>query len=172
MAELNAPEVLYCANHPNRETVLRCNRCNKPICVQCAVLTPVGYRCKECVAEQQAVYFTAKSYDYVIAGVITGVLSTIAGFLAPWLVGLIPSFYGWLVMVLIAPSIAGGMAEVVRRGVGKRRGRHLWAVVCGTAIAGSGLGLWLLRLFTGSWVLLSFLIYIVFLISTLYARTR
>src|SRR4030043_298820 len=51
--------VLTCANHPNRETSLRCKRCNKPICSSCAVLTPVGYRCRECVRGQQATFDTA-----------------------------------------------------------------------------------------------------------------
>ncbi len=42
-------DIPTCANHPERETGLRCNRCGKPICSQCAVQTPVGYRCRECV---------------------------------------------------------------------------------------------------------------------------
>jgi hypothetical protein len=36
--------VLICANYPGRETGLRCNRYNKPICASFAVQTPVGYR--------------------------------------------------------------------------------------------------------------------------------
>ena len=51
---------LTCYNHPNRETVLRCNRCEQPICVQCAVKTPTGYRCKQCVKTQQKVFVTVK----------------------------------------------------------------------------------------------------------------
>ena len=40
---------LFCYVHPDRETLLRCNNCERPICTQCAVLTPTGYRCKECI---------------------------------------------------------------------------------------------------------------------------
>src|SRR5215212_8141275 len=40
--------VLYCANHPNVQTNLRCSRCGKPICARCRVATPVGYRCYDC----------------------------------------------------------------------------------------------------------------------------
>ena len=47
---------MYCANHPTVETTLRCNRCEKPICAKCAVLTPTGYRCKECIKEQQKIF--------------------------------------------------------------------------------------------------------------------
>ena len=51
---------LYCYVHPDRETGLRCNRCERPICADCAVLTPTGYRCKECVREQKKVFDTAE----------------------------------------------------------------------------------------------------------------
>ena len=49
---------LVCANHPHRETTLRRNRCEKPICAQCALLTINGYRCGECVRGQQAQFDT------------------------------------------------------------------------------------------------------------------
>jgi hypothetical protein len=41
--------VLHCYVHPNRETSLRCNNCDRPICAACAIRTPTGYRCRECV---------------------------------------------------------------------------------------------------------------------------
>ena len=62
-----AVPVMYCANHPDTETLLRCNKCNKPICLKCAVQTPVGYRCKECVREQQDVYYNGTTSDNLIA---------------------------------------------------------------------------------------------------------
>ena len=43
----------YCEVHPDRETSLRCNKCGRLMCTECAVLTPVGYRCRECVRGQQ-----------------------------------------------------------------------------------------------------------------------
>ncbi len=58
---------LYCANHPHRETSLRCNRCEKAICPECAVLTPIGYRCQECVRAQQKTFDTNVWYDYPVA---------------------------------------------------------------------------------------------------------
>jgi hypothetical protein len=39
---------LRCARHPNTETVLRCGRCETPICPRCLVATPVGARCPTC----------------------------------------------------------------------------------------------------------------------------
>ena len=48
---------------------------------QTAVQTPVGYRCKECVGRQQAVFYTGGVLDYVIAGAISVVLGGSASYL-------------------------------------------------------------------------------------------
>jgi tetratricopeptide (TPR) repeat protein len=164
-------ETLYCANHPNTETLLRCNRCGKPICTRCAMRTPVGYRCKECVAGLQANYYTGRAYDYPIAGLAAFLLSLIAGAIVPWLGGLIP-FYGWIAMIFAAPAVAGLIAEIIRRSVAKRRSRYLWLAICVSAafgsLAGAGL-MWAIGLPSS---ILTFGIYGVLLISTLYARTR
>ncbi len=41
-------ETLRCARHPHTETVLRCGRCDTPICARCLVMSPVGARCPTC----------------------------------------------------------------------------------------------------------------------------
>src|SRR5689334_871569 len=41
------PEIEYCYRHPNRETGLHCIQCNRPICTECAYLTPVGQVCPD-----------------------------------------------------------------------------------------------------------------------------
>lgn len=63
----------YCANHPGVETSLRCNKCGKPICARCAIRTPTGYRCKECVRGQQKIFETAEWYDYALGFAIGGI---------------------------------------------------------------------------------------------------
>jgi membrane associated rhomboid family serine protease len=40
-----------CYRHPDRETYIRCSRCDKPICPDCMIAAPVGYQCPQCVAE-------------------------------------------------------------------------------------------------------------------------
>jgi hypothetical protein len=107
---------LHCAFHPDRETTLRCNRCERPICTKCAVLTPVGYRCKECVRGQQSVFETARPVDFVIAAVV----SAIGVGIAVALLNLI-GFWGFFA----APFVGGGLAEIVRAAVRRRRGRRL-----------------------------------------------
>ena len=39
---------LRCARHPNTETMLRCGRCETPICSRCMIMSPVGARCPTC----------------------------------------------------------------------------------------------------------------------------
>lgn len=118
---------LTCANHPGRPTTLRCNRCEKPICSQCAILTPVGYRCRECVRGQQAIFETAKRADlplaFVVSAVCVGVATALLNFLGFW--GLI-----------VAPVVGGGVAEIVRTVVRRRRSRHLPLVAAIGGVAG------------------------------------
>jgi len=127
-----APEELFCANHPSVPTILRCNRCGKPICVKCAVLTPVGYRCKECVRGQQSIFYTAGLGDYAIAAIVAVPLSVLAGFL----VSLVGGFLFYL-LIFAGPLAGGVIADLVHRAVGRRRGRYLWLVVCSAIVLGA-----------------------------------
>ncbi|GBL19027.1 hypothetical protein LBMAG37_16050 [Anaerolineae bacterium] len=127
----------FCANHPDRPTALRCNKCAKLICPGCALHTPVGYRCPQCVRGQQAVFETAHWYDYVTAAVTALVLSGLAGVLL--------SRLGWLLLFL-APTAGGALAEVVRRVVQRRRGRYLPHTVVAAMVLAAlpALSLWML----------------------------
>ena len=37
----------YCYRHPDRQTGLRCSRCDRPICGECANPAPVGQLCPD-----------------------------------------------------------------------------------------------------------------------------
>ena len=117
-----------CYNHPDRETMLRCNRCNRPICTQCAVQTPTGYRCKECVKGQLKTFDTARWYDYILAFSIAGILSFLGSMLSQYL-----GFF----TIFIAPVAGVITAEAVRYAVQRRRSRLLWQVSTAGSIAGA-----------------------------------
>ncbi|MFJ6665756.1 rhomboid family intramembrane serine protease [Streptomyces sp. NPDC091383] len=45
----DARSVPVCYRHPDRETGVRCTRCERPICPACMVSASVGFQCPECV---------------------------------------------------------------------------------------------------------------------------
>jgi hypothetical protein len=155
------PPPLYCANHPQTPTSLRCNRCNKPICPKCAVQTPTGYRCQECVRGQQKVFETAIWYDYLVTFLIVSVMSFLGSLLAYRI--------GWFV-IFLAPLFGGIVAEIARLAVRKRRSKKLFQAAVGAAALGGlpilGMMILSLNLFSIIWEA----VYLVMLISTLYYR--
>lgn len=126
---------LYCYVHPTRETTLRCNRCERPICAQCAIRTPTGYRCRECVRQQQKTFDTAVWSDYLIGFGLTSVLSLLASIAIAAI-----SFVGGLWVLLFAAGIAVGagriIADAVLRFV-RRRSRALFRLVAASVVVGA-----------------------------------
>jgi hypothetical protein len=138
---------MYCANHPGVETSLRCNKCGKPICARCAIRTPTGYRCKECVRGQLKIFDTALWYDYLL-GFLT---AAILGFLASLLATLVSrlSFIGWILIVIGAPTAGMIIAEGVRLVTRKHRSRTLFITIAAAVVVGA-LPVILFQLFTGN----------------------
>ena len=135
-------EVLYCTVHPDRETSLRCNKCGRPMCTKCAVRTPVGYRCQQCVRGQQDIFFQASQRDYIIAAAVSFALSLVASFIVPYL--------GLFFTIILGPVVGSIIAQAVHRATGRRRGRYTGYVVLAGLIIG---------ILPGSWYLIEALFY-------------
>jgi len=177
-----AAEGMECAYHPGVLTHLRCNKCGKPICARCAIHTPVGYRCKECVRQQQAVYYTAfRLRHYVTAGLVTLPLALIAGWIVPSL--------GWFYAIILGPVAGAAIAGVAEWAVKHRRGRYMWLVVCGSIVLGTAphvlltvisfvgsLGSYALGMMGSPWIgtldLAQDLLYVALAVGVAYARLR
>jgi hypothetical protein len=155
MTETTAPT---CAYHPTVETYLRCNQCDKYICTKCAVRTPTGYRCKDCVRTQQKIFDTATTKDYFIVFFLTGFLSFLGGLAALLVTSII-----WGIFVIGLGPVAGiFIANIVRRVIGNHRSRALNYTFAAAMIMGPmplmfvlGLGTFVIALFGGGLDLMS-----------------
>ncbi len=122
--------ILYCTIHPDRETTLRCNKCGRPMCTQCAVSTPVGYRCRECVRGIQAGYYKATHNDYIVIFAACAGLTLVAAAIASAI------NLGILFSLILAIPVGGGIGELALRVTSRRRGRQSANIAAAGAVIG------------------------------------
>jgi hypothetical protein len=160
---------LYCYVHPDRETSLRCNNCDRPICAACAVRTPTGYRCRECVKGQQKAFNTSEWYDYISGFVVAALLSAVAAFLVTLIGGI--GFFGWFLIAAGAPTAGVGIAEGVRLVTRRRRSRPLFLTVAVGVVLGALPVLLFQLVFAGNLFGVLFqVIYLVIAVPVVYSR--
>lgn len=125
-----------CINHPKTTTSLQCSKCLAPICVQCAVRTPIGLRCPDCAGMR------AGKHGYYVPSVLTqvsasqfllalggGLLLALGGGLAWGQWRTAGDLGDWSFWWVLAISIAAG--EAVARLTNERRGRWLQIIAGG-----------------------------------------
>lgn len=127
---------LRCTWHPERETLLRCNRCDRPMCTTCAVKHPVGLRCKECTRELRSPLYKIGPRGYAGAAAVALVVGTLAAIPAALLAGFL-----WIVALLFGVAAGTAIGELVSKAAGRKRGPALWIIaaagmVVGVAIVG------------------------------------
>jgi hypothetical protein len=171
MSEEKSPELSFCVNHPSVETGLHCNKCGNPICARCAVRTPVGYRCKTCIRQQQAVFYTGLPVDYIIAAVVSLPLAVVGAYIA--------SLLGFFLAFFISPAAGALTADLAWRAVGRRRSRYLWLVVSAAIVVATfGMALYRAGAFAGYTVTSAELfridlgLYVALAVSAAYSRLR
>jgi len=127
---LTEDEVHYCEKHPDRDTELRCNRCERYMCVDCANRTPVGYTCTECVRGHEDKFFNSSELDYVIVATVSVVCGGLGAFLVP--------IFGvfWYLMFIAPPALGGMIGQLALSATSRRRGRYSGMVSAGGVLAG------------------------------------
>ena len=155
-------EVHFCAVHPERDTELRCNRCDRYMCIDCAKRTPVGYTCRECVRGHENKFYQGTLIDYALVAAV----SALGGALTVFVTSLAGGFL--LIGLIIAPAIGGGTAQIALQITGRRRGRHSGYVNVCALLAGGIAGAFFL---TGSIGIFS-LIFLALAASASFARFK
>lgn len=122
-------KVMYCANHPNVETLLRCSKCGKPICAQCGIRTLVGIRCRECANLQRSPMYVVGINDILRATIAALPLSVLAG--------LVMNQLGLFFSLFLGPIVGGGIAELVSRATHGKRGVEMQILVSVCIVLGS-----------------------------------
>ena len=168
---LSAPEqpataVEYCYRHPDRETGLHCIQCGRPICSECATMTPVGQICPEDRRARRPSNYQVSGGDVVVAGLVAFFATALVAFLLALILEQIRlGFFGIFIMFMLGPAIAEFIVRIVDRVTKLKRGRPMQITV-GTAMVLATLPMVLL---TGNFLLLLFLAVGV---STAVARLR
>jgi len=137
----------YCERHPKTETNIRCGRCEKTICPDCLVHSPVGMRCPDCARVN-----TVPTYDVPMPFLLRGIGGGVAAalvlgfafyFAAPILFRLVfldialintilPFFY-----VAVMALIGYAIGEAVSLATNRKRGIRLKFVSAACVFVGS-----------------------------------
>ena len=127
-ANESEPAALHCYRHPDRETWVRCGRCDQPICSRCAMQGPVGFRCRQCGRPARDPLTSMRPSQ-----VATALAIALGGGLVVGLAGSRIGFFG-----LILAWFAGGLiADAMLRFVGVKRGPIMAGVLVGGIVAGA-----------------------------------
>ena len=130
-ADLSEHQPLYCYRHPDRETYVRCGRCDQPICMGCAMQGPVGMRCKTCGKPARDALESMRPSQVAIALAVSGGLSAVVGYFG--------AQFGWF-MIVVGFFAGTIIAEGLDRTVGIKRGPRILAIAMTGILVGGLIG--------------------------------
>ena len=132
-----------CTWHPNRVTLIRCTRCGRAMCTECAVRHPVGLRCHACVRELRSPIYVVTPTRLIAAGITAAAVSAAVGAMLPF--AMMFGIFFWLVAFIAGPIAGAAIADVASRAAGRKRGRTL-AMAVGAGIVIGTLAGWTVAL--------------------------
>jgi hypothetical protein len=132
MEAVTEVEVVHCARHPGVETVLRCGRCETPICPKCAISTPVGMRCPVCAqVRRPPVYDVSGRWLWRAIGLAL-VLAVGGGLAFNLLLGLVGRSIIFAGLLYLLAGVA--IPEALSAAANRKRGPRLQALAVATVV--------------------------------------
>jgi len=126
------PATVYCARHPSVETVLRCGRCETPICPRCSIPTPVGMRCRECAQVRRPPMYDLNG-RYLWRALAAALGLVVAGsFVFDLLLGI--AGRSILLLAVLYLLAGAGIAEALSAVANRKRGPRLQALAAITTV--------------------------------------
>jgi hypothetical protein len=130
-ADLTEPQPLHCYRHPERETFVRCGRCDQPICMGCAMQGPVGLRCKTCGKPARDALASMRPSQILLGFLVSGGVAGAVGYFG--------AQFGWF-MIVVGFFAGTLIAEALDRTVGIKRGPRILAIAVIGILVGGLLG--------------------------------
>jgi hypothetical protein len=113
-----------CYRHPSRETAISCSNCERPICTDCMVYTPVGIKCPDCARLPRSAIVRMRPDRAVraVAAAFGGGLALGFGIL------LLQAAVGLFFTLILGYLIGLAMSEIVLWASGRYRGPTTGAI--------------------------------------------
>jgi hypothetical protein len=142
------PETWPCYRHPNRQTALRCIECERPICVDCAVQGPVGFKCPDDARTSRAargVVPTHRLARGIAAGLVVALVlgSALAVANVPFF-GLILGYFVGAATGAVTKRASGGYHDPMLAKAAACAVVGVLAVPAFWVVTGSSVGTWLI----------------------------
>ncbi len=117
---------MQCTFHPQTETLLRCSKCEQPICGKCAITTPVGARCPDCAQVQRLPTYSLPSPQLAVSIVVALAAGIAIGIAFGFIENVLPGGFIRHIYVALAFLASGHLiGEAVSRASNRKRATPL-----------------------------------------------